>query len=67
MKLKPIGQQVVATVGASSGIGPETALRFAKKGAKVVVAAHSESGLATLVEEIEHLGGEAIAARNWNV
>jgi NAD(P)-dependent dehydrogenase (short-subunit alcohol dehydrogenase family) len=61
MKLKPISQQVVAIVGASSGIGRETALRFAKKGAKVVVAARSESGLATLVEEIKQLGGDAIA------
>ncbi|MBW4447317.1 MAG: SDR family NAD(P)-dependent oxidoreductase [Spirirestis rafaelensis WJT71-NPBG6] len=61
MKLKPISQQVVAIVGASSGIGRETALRFAKKKAKVVVAARSQSGLATLVEEIKQLGGEAIA------
>jgi NAD(P)-dependent dehydrogenase (short-subunit alcohol dehydrogenase family) len=61
MKLKSINQQVVAIVGASSGIGRETALRFAKKGAKVVVAARSESGLATLVEEIKQLGGDAIA------
>ncbi|MBD2532017.1 SDR family oxidoreductase [Nostoc flagelliforme FACHB-838] len=61
MKLKPISQQVVAIVGASSGIGRETALRFAKKGAKVVVAARSQPGLATLVEEIKQLGGEAIA------
>ncbi|MEP0914240.1 SDR family oxidoreductase [Leptolyngbya sp. GB1-A1] len=61
MKLKPINQQVVAIVGASSGIGRETALRFAKKGAKVVVAARSESGLATLVNQIKELGGDAIA------
>ena len=45
MQLKPISQQVVAIVGASSGIGRETALQFAKKGAKVVVAARSQSGL----------------------
>ncbi len=31
MKLKPICQQVVAIVGASSGIGRETALRFANR------------------------------------
>ncbi len=61
MHLKPIGQQVVAIVGASSGIGRESALRFAKKGAKVAVAARSQSGLDSLVKEIEHLGGEAIA------
>jgi NAD(P)-dependent dehydrogenase (short-subunit alcohol dehydrogenase family) len=39
MKLKPIGQQVVVIVGASSGIGRETAQQFARIGAKVVVAA----------------------------
>lgn len=61
MKLKPIGQQVVAVVGASSGIGRETALQFAKRNAKVVVSARSESGLASLVAEITALGGDAIA------
>ncbi|WP_309741342.1 SDR family NAD(P)-dependent oxidoreductase, partial [Chamaesiphon sp. OTE_20_metabat_361] len=61
MKLKPIEQQVVAVVGASSGIGRETALQFAKRGAKLVVAARSESGLASLVKEIEQFGSEAIA------
>jgi len=60
MKLKPINQQVVAIIGASSGIGRETALRFAKRGAKVVVSARSESGLATLVDEIKQLGGDVI-------
>ncbi|PSB49896.1 short-chain dehydrogenase [Cyanosarcina cf. burmensis CCALA 770] len=58
-KLKPIAQQVVAVVGASSGIGRETALKFAAKGAKVIVAARSEPGLLSLVEEIEAAKGEA--------
>lgn len=61
MQLKSIDQQVVAVVGASSGIGRETALKFAKRGAKLVVAARSESGLNSLVEEIRNTGGEAIA------
>ena len=61
MKLKPIEQQVVAVVGASSGIGRETALQFAKRNAKVVVSARTESGLASLVDEITRLGGDAIA------
>jgi NAD(P)-dependent dehydrogenase (short-subunit alcohol dehydrogenase family) len=61
MKLKSIEQQVVAVVGASSGIGRETALQFAKRNAKVVVSARTESGLASLVAEIKALGGDAIA------
>lgn len=60
MQLKPINQQVVAIVGASSGIGRETALRFAKKGAKVVVAARSRAGLESLVNEIKQAGGDAV-------
>jgi NAD(P)-dependent dehydrogenase (short-subunit alcohol dehydrogenase family) len=59
MQLKPINQQVVAIAGASGGIGRLTALRFAKDGAKVVVAARSESGLKSLVQEIQNFGGEA--------
>lgn len=61
MQLKPISQQVVAVVGASSGIGRLTALQFANKGAKVVVSARSQSGLETLVKEIQLQGGEAVA------
>jgi NAD(P)-dependent dehydrogenase (short-subunit alcohol dehydrogenase family) len=61
MNLKPINQQVVVVMGASSGIGRDTALRFAERGAKVVVSARSQSGLATLVEEIKYRGGNAIA------
>lgn len=61
MQLKPIRQQVVVVVGASSGIGRETALQFARQGAKVVVASRSIEGLTTLVGEIHDFGGEAIA------
>jgi len=58
MQLKPINQQVVAVIGASSGIGRETALQFALRGAKLVVCARSESKLASLVDEIRGFGGE---------
>jgi NADP-dependent 3-hydroxy acid dehydrogenase YdfG len=61
MQLKPIGQQVVAVVGASSGIGRETAIQFAARGAKLVVSARSQPGLDSLVDEIRQMGGEAIA------
>lgn len=61
IQLKPIHQQVVAVIGASSGIGRETALQFAKKGAKVAVSARNQEGLNSLVDEIQSFGGEAIA------
>jgi NAD(P)-dependent dehydrogenase (short-subunit alcohol dehydrogenase family) len=60
-KLKPVEEQVVALMGASSGIGRETALQFADKGAKVVVSARNEEGLDSLVREIRGRGGEATA------
>ncbi len=59
MQLKPINQQVIAVIGASSGIGRETAIEFAKKGAKVVVTARNEEGLKSLVDEIQGNGGDA--------
>ena len=59
MRLKTVEEQVVALMGASSGIGREAALRFAERGAKVVVSARSEPGLHSLVEEIRGKGGEA--------
>ena len=62
MKMKPINEQVVVLMGASSGIGRSSALRFAEKGAKVVVSARGEEGLRSLVEEIRGKGGEAIYA-----
>ncbi len=61
MVLKPIDQQVVVIVGASSGIGREAALRFARGGAKVVVAARDQAGLDTVVQQIQQQGGDAIA------
>ena len=61
MKLKPIEDQVVVVFGASSGIGRETALQFAKRGAKVVVAARSRIGLDSLVDEIRQGSGEVVA------
>jgi NAD(P)-dependent dehydrogenase (short-subunit alcohol dehydrogenase family) len=61
MQLKPVEGQVVVVMGASSGIGRDTALRFAKSGAKVVASARGEQGLHSLVEEIRHDGAEAVA------
>lgn len=61
MQLKPIKEQVVVVFGASSGIGRQTALEFARRGAKVVVSARGEEGLNTLTDEIRRGGGEATA------
>jgi NAD(P)-dependent dehydrogenase (short-subunit alcohol dehydrogenase family) len=61
MQLKPVEEQVVALMGASSGIEREAALRFAKRGARVVVSARNEEGLNSLVQEILGRGGEATA------
>jgi NAD(P)-dependent dehydrogenase (short-subunit alcohol dehydrogenase family) len=61
LKLKPIHEQVVVVVGATSGIGREAALRFAERGAKVVVAGRSLSALTDLVDEIRSMGGESAA------
>ena len=58
MQLKQIQDQVVVVVGASSGIGRETALQFAKKQAKVVVSGRSEAKIASLVDEIRGFQGE---------
>jgi NAD(P)-dependent dehydrogenase (short-subunit alcohol dehydrogenase family) len=57
--LRPLHQQVVVITGASSGIGRETALRFAEHGAAVVPIARSDDALATLKQEIERVGGRA--------
>ena len=61
MKLKPIDEQVVALVGASSGIGREAAVAFADRGARVVVAARGGRALDSLVGEIRARGGETTA------
>jgi short-subunit dehydrogenase len=53
--------RVVVITGASSGIGKATALRFAKNGDRLVLAARRKNLLKELVNEVEELGAEAIA------
>jgi len=45
-------KQVVLVVGASSGIGRETAIQFAREGARVMAAARREDRLASLKKEV---------------
>ncbi len=55
--------KIALVTGASSGIGRATAKLFAKKGARVVVAARRADELEELVLEIESSGGKASAVK----
>jgi NAD(P)-dependent dehydrogenase (short-subunit alcohol dehydrogenase family) len=61
MRLKPIAEQVVVAFGASSGIGRETALRFARRGARVLLSGRGQAELDRVVAAIRCEGGEARA------
>jgi NAD(P)-dependent dehydrogenase (short-subunit alcohol dehydrogenase family) len=52
--------RVVIVTGASSGIGRNTALAFARQGATVVAVARDESALASVVKEISTEGGSGL-------
>lgn len=56
-----VKKAVVVITGASSGIGRATALAFADKGARLVLAARSAAALESLAHEVRRRGGKAIA------
>jgi len=60
MNLKPIHQQVVVVVGCTSGIGLETALQFARRGAKLVLAGRGEDDLLATFKAVRAEGVEAV-------
>jgi NAD(P)-dependent dehydrogenase (short-subunit alcohol dehydrogenase family) len=51
---------VALVTGCSSGIGKDSALAFAQKGAKVALAARRVSEGQEVVERIKEIGGDAI-------
>jgi NAD(P)-dependent dehydrogenase (short-subunit alcohol dehydrogenase family) len=53
--------KVVIVTGASSGIGRATAIEFARQGARVVMAARSETELKNVQEKITAQGGACIS------
>ncbi len=56
---RPLEQQVIVITGASSGVGRETALAAAQRGASVVLAARNAEALSSLAEEVARVGGQA--------
>ena len=53
--------KVVVVTGASAGIGEATAVAFAKRGSKLVLAARRRDRLEALAERIDRAGGTAFA------
>ncbi|WP_309128324.1 SDR family NAD(P)-dependent oxidoreductase [Microbacterium sp.] len=51
---------VVVITGASSGIGRETSRRYAREGARLVLASRSRAALETVAQECRELGGQVL-------
>jgi NADP-dependent 3-hydroxy acid dehydrogenase YdfG len=58
---RDLSASIVVITGASSGIGRATALRFAEKGATVVLAARRERALEDVAEQCRQRGAQALA------
>ncbi len=61
MDLGSLDGKTVLVTGAASGIGLETALAFAGRGADLVICDIDEEGLAAAADRIEHIGCRVLA------
>jgi NAD(P)-dependent dehydrogenase (short-subunit alcohol dehydrogenase family) len=59
--MRPIQEQVIVITGGSSGVGRAAALKAAKAGARVALAARNAEALTDVARQIEADGGAAIA------
>lgn len=59
--MKRLENKVVIITGTSSGIGKQTAIRFAEEGAKLAICARREEALAETTRLVKEVGGEVIA------
>ncbi|WP_197377162.1 SDR family NAD(P)-dependent oxidoreductase [Mycolicibacterium baixiangningiae] len=59
--------QVVVVTGASSGIGEETALRYAGRGARLVLAARNDDTLQRVADECRTAGAEAVLVKPTDI
>lgn len=59
--MKEFSGKVVVVTGAASGIGRETALTFARRGARLVICDINGDGLRAVGEELEAIGAEFFA------
>ena len=59
---RTVGDRTVVVTGASAGVGRAIAARFARAGARIGLIARDAEALESVRQEVERLGGSAVAA-----